>query len=203
MRHYRMPLLLCAAACALAVAPASAATVAPPALAPPGDRAVVTRAGDQVVVTVNGTQVLTTPLSGSPTVVLRDSPGSAVTVVLDMAGGRFGEQVGGVCREATFDIQLGDGADSLEVLGTPGFEQIYLWDGGADLDANSGCGGGVGPLTGVDAATLRGRGGGDLLSGGGRQGLGAPVSYPLDIVGGDDGGVLGGGAGPDRLTGGA
>ena len=93
-----------------------------PSLLQSGDRAVVTRAGDQVVVTVNGAQVLTTPLSDSPTVVLRDSPGSAVTVVLDMAGGRFGEQVGGVCREATFDIQLGDGADSLEVLGTPGFE---------------------------------------------------------------------------------
>ena len=29
------------------------------------------------------------------------------------------------------------------------------------------------------------------------------MGYPLDIAGGDDGGVLGGGAGPDRLTGGA
>jgi Ca2+-binding RTX toxin-like protein len=198
-----MPLVLCAAACALAAAPASASAVSLPSLLQSGDRAVVTRAGDQVVVTVNGAQVLTTPLSDSPTVVLRDSAGSAVTVVLDMAGGRFGEQVGGVCHEATFDIQLGDGADSLEVLGTPGFEQIYLWAGGADLDAYSGCGGGVEPLTGVDAATLRGRGGGDLLSGGGRQGVGGPVDYPLDIAGGDDGGVLGGGAGPDRLTGGA
>jgi Ca2+-binding RTX toxin-like protein len=203
MRRSRVPLVLCAAAWAIAAAPASASAVSLPSLLQSGDRAVVTRAGGQVVVTVNGAQVLATPLTDSPTVVLRDSAGSAVTVVLDMAGGRFGEQVGGVCREATFDIQLGDGADSLEVLGTSGFEQIYVWAGGADLDAYSGCGGGVGPLTGLDAATLRGRGGADLLSGGGRQGVGGPVGYPLDIAGGDDGGVLGGGAGPDRLTGGA
>jgi Ca2+-binding RTX toxin-like protein len=203
MRPFRVPLGLGVAACVLAAVPATAAAVSLPAPLRSGDRAVVTRAGDQVNVTVNGALALTTPLSGSPTIVLRDVSGAAVTVVLDMAGGRFGELAGGVCREATFDIQLGDGADSLEVFGTSGFEQIYLWTGGADLDAYSGCGGGAEPLAGIDAATLRGRGGTDLLSGGGRQGAGAPVAYPLDIAGGNDGGVLGGGTGADRLTGGA
>src|SRR6195952_6101693 len=102
MRRSRMPLVLCAAVCALAAAPASASAVSLPSLLQSGDRAVVTRAGDQVVVTVNGAQVLTTPLSDSPTVVLRDSPGSAVTVVLDMIGGRSREQVGGGWRGGIF-----------------------------------------------------------------------------------------------------
>jgi Ca2+-binding RTX toxin-like protein len=170
----------------------------------PGDLARIHRVGGEVrVANGSGSDVAPgAPLTGTRTVTIDDSSSGASTAVIDMSGGRFDTGT----AEVAFRVRLGaelSGSDELRILGGPRHDSIRLGTQGIDLDAEFPRGGAVVEQVGIERHRIESGGDNDLISGGGGEGIGGPVSYPLEIVAGPNGGVYGGGRAGDLLIGGA
>jgi len=178
-----------------------------------GDSITIARSGDQIL--VNGAACGIAPLAA--TVTNTDSvsiTGVAMgneSLTIDLSGGAFSP---GVTTETTgiSEIEfpgadLGDGADSLVVVGTSGADVITFSAGGIDLNGDGDpdvtfAGGGA---AAIESYTVDAGAGNDTVSGTGfAQALVLNGSTGDEaLTGGDGNDVLSGGDGNDALSGGA
>ncbi|MEY2476241.1 MAG: hypothetical protein QOG87_1556, partial [Actinomycetota bacterium] len=168
----------------------------------------ISRSGNDIVVTPGGAGCTGRTVLNTDTIDVDGSTGDD-TLVIDESNGLFAPGLTpepGTVSEIEFDVDLGAGADTLEVRGTPNADVMLagtngiLISGDNDLD--------VFPV-GVETLKLLGQGGADSLRSGGSAIAGASVAAILDGGPGNDtvtGGALGdavvGGTGLDNLQGG-
>lgn len=116
------------------------------------------------------------------------------TLILDLSGGSFAPgattEAAGV-SEIEFNLALGEGTDSLRVVGGADADKVTLGRIGAKLNGDTDVD--VSHI-GVERFTASGAGGGDRLSAAGGGGTGAAWADPVALTGD---------AGSDRLTGGS
>jgi Ca2+-binding RTX toxin-like protein len=132
---------------------------------------------------------------------IRDRSSGSTTAVIDLSGGPFVPGSNG--DEIRFDVDLGTGtSDSVVLQGGPGSDTFTLGSEGANLN--------VGPeaapdvvVVGVEAWTLSGEDGNDVVSAIGGSGTGAAFGQRTTLQGGNGEDVLVGGDGLDTFDGGA
>ena len=133
------------------------------------------------------------------------------TLTLALANGGFtpGATAEAAPAEIEFDVDLGAGADQLNIIGTSGVDTVRI--GAAGINLNNDKDGDV-VSTGVEGLRWDGGAGNDILSGAAHASVGAAASLPLELrgdtgndqlTGGAAGDSLFGADGNDSLTGGA
>lgn len=101
-----------------------------------------------------------------------------------------------------FGLDLGSGADRLEIVGSAGADNVRFGSDGINPDVGAATRADV-TFAHVEAFAVSAGGGEDIVSGAGGAGTGAVFPWPIDgIDGGPGGDLLIGGAGNDRLVGG-
>jgi Ca2+-binding RTX toxin-like protein len=129
--------------------------------------------------------------------------GSVETVTIDESGGAFapGATAEAGSSEIEIAVNLGDAADEVTVLGTPGDDTIFVGQNGVALNADGDVDVTFAPLpAGLE---IRGGGGRNSINGQGSQGAGARFQGKLVLYAGDLGDALTGGDGADELYGAA
>jgi Ca2+-binding RTX toxin-like protein len=163
----------------------------------PGDQAVIARSGNSLVLTGNGAAATVGTMATVSEIAFVDASGGATEAVIDLGGGRF--------TAIGMAVDLGaDPADTMRILGEPGYDKIYVGPSGVNLTADTDHVLDVRAPTGVDRWILEGRGGHDLLSAGGdaKEPVGGQMTVPVEIVAGPGGGLFSGGAANDVIRGG-
>ena len=180
------------------------------AMSAPADLVTVSRSGLRIM--ANGLQCGTATVKNTNAVYVT-ADAAEQTVIVQLSGGAFApgkskEPRRGI-SEIEFRVNLGNGTDTVTVIGGAQAETIRLGTGGMNLNGD-----GDADLltTGVDKWEIAAGGGADTVSGAGAFGTGGTYSGPL-VITGDAGhdtltGGLGadsvyGGAGNDRMSGGA
>jgi Ca2+-binding RTX toxin-like protein len=170
----------------------------------PGDAITVGRSGSQIEVNgaACGIGPLVAEVTTTDTITFAGVATGNETLTIDLSGGPFAPGLtveGSGTSEIEFSgIVLGDGNDSLSIVGSSGPDSIAFSAGGIDLngDGDVDVTFGVGGLGTIEAFTMNAAGGDDVGSATG-------FAQPLVLNGsaGDD--DLSGGSGNDQINGGA
>ena len=141
--------------------------------------------------------------ANTESIVVSGAGGSTESVTIDQSGGAFAP--GATAETGTSEIEialnLGDAADQVVVLGTPGNDAIFAGQNGVALNADGDADVTFSPLP--TTLEVRGGGGQNTITGQGSQGAGGRFTGRLVLYAGELGDTLAGGDGADELHGGA